>query len=84
MLARMLVCAAFAALLLATPAAAELSTLWRMCTGQPEVDWDQQIMSCTAIIEFKRGNPSKTRRRIQQSRQRLGRQRRPRPRHRRI
>ena len=44
---------AFAALLLAAPAAAQHSTLWSTCTGKPDVDWEQQIKSCTAIIESK-------------------------------
>lgn len=42
-------------LLLATIvcANAQLSPLWRMCTGNPDIAWDQQIKSCTALIESK-------------------------------
>lgn len=30
---------------------AQLSPLWQTCTGNPDVGWDQQIKSCTALIE---------------------------------
>lgn len=32
-------------------AQAQLSPVWKTCTGNPDVDWDQQIKSCTALIE---------------------------------
>ena len=32
-------------------AAAQLSSHWQACTGNPGVDWDQQIKSCTALIQ---------------------------------
>jgi len=46
-------CAVLAAAFLAAPVHAELSTLWSACTGKPDVKWEQQIKSCTAIIESK-------------------------------
>jgi tetratricopeptide (TPR) repeat protein len=30
---------------------AQLSPQWQGCTGNPGIDWDQQIKSCTALIE---------------------------------
>jgi Tetratricopeptide repeat. len=30
---------------------AQLSPQWHGCTGNPGIDWDQQIKSCTALIE---------------------------------
>jgi len=30
---------------------AQLSPHWQACTGNPGIDWDQQIKSCTALIE---------------------------------
>jgi len=30
---------------------AQLAVQWQTCTGNPEVDWDQQIKSCTALIQ---------------------------------
>jgi tetratricopeptide (TPR) repeat protein len=32
-------------------ASAQLSSHWQACTGNPGIDWDQQIKSCTALIE---------------------------------
>jgi tetratricopeptide (TPR) repeat protein len=32
-------------------AAAQLSPQWQFCTGNPGIDWDTQISSCTALIE---------------------------------
>lgn len=32
-------------------ASAQLSPHWQACTGNPGIDWDQQIKSCTALIE---------------------------------
>ena len=29
---------------------AELAAEWKTCTGNPGVDWDQQIESCTRLI----------------------------------
>jgi tetratricopeptide (TPR) repeat protein len=51
MLARMTLYVALAAALHPTSAGAELSALWPTCTGLPNVNWDRQIESCTAIIE---------------------------------
>jgi formylglycine-generating enzyme required for sulfatase activity len=56
---RILFCGAIAAALLATPASAELSTLWSTCTGRPDVDWKRQIESCTSIIESKQETPER-------------------------
>ena len=30
---------------------AQLSPLWRGCTGNPDIDWDQQLKNCTALIQ---------------------------------
>jgi len=35
----------------ATLAAAQLSSHWQACTGNPGIDWDTQIRSCTALIQ---------------------------------
>jgi tetratricopeptide (TPR) repeat protein len=32
-------------------ATAQLSPHWQACTGNPGIDWDQQIKSCTALIQ---------------------------------
>jgi tetratricopeptide (TPR) repeat protein len=32
-------------------AAAQLSPQWQFCTGNPGIDWDTQIKSCTALIQ---------------------------------
>lgn len=32
---------------------AQLSSYWRTCTGNPDIAWEQQIKSCTALIESK-------------------------------
>ena len=32
-------------------AIAQLSPHWQACTGNPGIDWDQQIKSCTALIQ---------------------------------
>jgi tetratricopeptide (TPR) repeat protein len=34
-----------------TSAAAQLSSHWQACTGNPGIDWDTQIRSCTALIQ---------------------------------
>jgi tetratricopeptide (TPR) repeat protein len=34
-----------------TSATAQLSSHWSFCTGNPGIDWDTQIKSCTALIE---------------------------------
>jgi tetratricopeptide (TPR) repeat protein len=47
----LLLAAALATALLTTPAAAELSELWKTCTGSDDVGWELQIKSCTAIID---------------------------------
>ena len=31
---------------------AQLSPHWQACTGNPGIDWDQQIKSCTALVEL--------------------------------
>ena len=35
----------------ATFASAQLSSHWQACTGNPGIDWDTQIRSCTALIQ---------------------------------
>jgi tetratricopeptide (TPR) repeat protein len=35
----------------ALPAFAELSSNWKGCTGNPDVDWARQIAACTALID---------------------------------
>ena len=30
---------------------AQLSPKWENCTGNPDIDWDQQIKSCTELIQ---------------------------------
>jgi tetratricopeptide (TPR) repeat protein len=32
-------------------ASAQLSSHWQACTGNPGIDWDTQIKSCTALIQ---------------------------------
>ena len=32
-------------------APAQLSSHWQACTGNPGIDWDTQIKSCTALIQ---------------------------------
>jgi tetratricopeptide (TPR) repeat protein len=32
-------------------ALAQLSPLWKSCTGNPDIDWDLQIKNCTALIQ---------------------------------
>jgi len=34
-----------------TSAGAQLSSHWQFCTGNPGIDWDTQIKSCTTLIE---------------------------------
>jgi len=34
-------------------ATAQLSSHWQACTGNPGIDWDTQIKSCTALIQSK-------------------------------
>ena len=41
---------ALAAMMMAS-AMAQLSPHWQACTGNPGIDWDQQIKSCTALIQ---------------------------------
>ena len=36
---------------MAGSAIAQLSPHWQACTGNPGIDWDQQIKSCTALIQ---------------------------------
>ena len=33
------------------PATAQLSSHWKACTGNPGIDWDTQVKSCTALIQ---------------------------------
>lgn len=33
------------------PAHAQLSSNWRGCTGNPDIDWQRQITACSALIE---------------------------------
>ncbi len=33
------------------PAEAQLSSNWRGCTGNPDIEWQRQITACTALIE---------------------------------
>ena len=40
---------AFVAMMMS--AMAQLSPHWQACTGNPGIDWDQQIKSCTALIQ---------------------------------
>jgi tetratricopeptide (TPR) repeat protein len=54
MLLRMTSYGALALALFAQPVQAERSTPWRTCTGMPNVNWDRQVKSCTAIIMSKR------------------------------
>lgn len=44
-------CSAIALLLMMGVAQAQLPVEWQSCTGNPGVDWDQQIANCTALIE---------------------------------
>jgi tetratricopeptide (TPR) repeat protein len=43
------VCMAIAATTVS--AAAQMSSHWQFCTGNPGIDWDTQIKSCTALIQ---------------------------------
>jgi tetratricopeptide (TPR) repeat protein len=38
-------------LLVTADAGAQLAPQWRSCTRKPDVDWDQQIESCTTLIQ---------------------------------
>ena len=46
-------------MLLMPEAHAQLSPQWRSCTGNPDVDWDQQIRSCSTLIQSGRGTTHK-------------------------
>jgi tetratricopeptide (TPR) repeat protein len=37
--------------MLAAPVASAPAQNWPFCTGNPGVDWDQQIKSCSALIQ---------------------------------
>lgn len=50
-LARIVVCAAFAAGLPAAPSAAQSPTQWTACTGASDREWQQEVEGCTAIID---------------------------------
>jgi len=43
--------AAIALAAMIVSAVAQLSPHWQACTGNPDIDWDQQIKSCTALIQ---------------------------------
>lgn len=53
MFTRPLLAVALAVAMLTAPAAADVAALLQTCTGQPEVPWEQQVKSCTAIIDAK-------------------------------
>jgi tetratricopeptide (TPR) repeat protein len=53
MLIRTLLALALAVAMLTAPAAADVASLFKTCTGQPEVPWEQQVKSCTEIIDAK-------------------------------
>src|SRR5258708_6414061 len=55
---RLLWIAVGAGLSLLTPADAELAPQWRSCTGTPDVDWDQQLRSCSTLIQSGRETTS--------------------------
>ncbi len=46
--------AIFAGVMLLTPADAQLAPQWQSCTGKSDVDWDQQIRSCSTLIQSRR------------------------------
>ena len=48
---KVVLCAVVAITLSGLPAPAQPVSPGWTCTGQPGVDWDQQIESCTAIIQ---------------------------------
>jgi len=35
----------------ALPAVAQLSSNWKGCTGNPDVEWQRQVAACTALID---------------------------------
>jgi tetratricopeptide (TPR) repeat protein len=35
----------------ALPAVGQVSSNWKGCTGNPDVDWARQIVACTALID---------------------------------
>jgi tetratricopeptide (TPR) repeat protein len=45
------ICGVIALAAATTSAAAQLSSHWQACTGNPGIDWDQQIKSCTTLIQ---------------------------------
>ena len=46
-----IIAAALAVAATAGFANAQLSPQWQGCTGNPGIEWDQQIKSCTALIQ---------------------------------
>jgi tetratricopeptide (TPR) repeat protein len=52
-------CGTAVVVLLTGAAQAELSDLWKTCTGEADISWEQQIKSCTAIIESKKEEPER-------------------------
>lgn len=46
-----IVAAAITLLAATSLAKAQLAPEWERCTGNPGIDWDQQIRSCTALIQ---------------------------------
>src|SRR5580704_13317410 len=49
--------AVVAGLLLSPATHAQPSPQWLRCTGHPGIDWDQQIRSCSTLIESGRETP---------------------------
>jgi hypothetical protein len=54
---RIALCAVFALVLSGSLALAQPVSPGSMCTGQAGIDWDQQIESCTAIIQSPQESP---------------------------
>jgi lipoprotein NlpI len=48
---KLLAIAAVAGFMLLTPDDAHRAPQWQSCTGNPDIDWDQQIRSCSTLIE---------------------------------
>jgi len=59
MLSRLFFAVVIAVVTLSSPAHAQLAEWWRTCTGTSDVDWDQQIKSCTSIIQSRQETPLK-------------------------
>src|SRR5262245_32652339 len=59
MLNRLFFCVVIAAVIGSSPANAQLAEWWRTCTGKSDVNFDQQIKSCTSIIQSPQETPLK-------------------------